>query len=114
MLITFYLSNEGISILENSAKMGVPFPEMWHMKTLRVFIIVNLKKREKTSLNKGLLQKFSGNFYIPTFPVKIAKYKLSPHHFERDAGIVLGLENNWTKFLGLLRHGLCLLLSYDK
>lgn len=27
MLIMFYLSNEGISILENAGKMGVPFPE---------------------------------------------------------------------------------------
>ncbi|HBQ85133.1 MAG TPA: holin, partial [Syntrophomonas sp.] len=27
MLIMFYLSNEGISILENASKMGVPFPQ---------------------------------------------------------------------------------------
>jgi len=27
MLILFYLSNEGISILENAGKMGVPLPE---------------------------------------------------------------------------------------
>ncbi len=27
MLIMFYVSNEGISILENAAKMGVPFPQ---------------------------------------------------------------------------------------
>lgn len=27
MLIMFYLSNEGISVLENTAKMGVPFPQ---------------------------------------------------------------------------------------
>jgi len=26
MLLMFYLSNEGISILENASKMGVPFP----------------------------------------------------------------------------------------
>lgn len=27
MLIMFYVSNEGISILENAAKMGIPFPQ---------------------------------------------------------------------------------------
>ena len=27
MLMMFYLSNEGISILENTSKMGVPFPQ---------------------------------------------------------------------------------------
>lgn len=37
ILIMFYLSNEGISILENATKMGVPFPQKLKDILQRIF-----------------------------------------------------------------------------